>query len=111
MMPAVFVSSFGTFMGKMPRIISREWFIDTRRLLHLSQTELADLLEVDRKTIWRWENAESMTVPKLAGLALLYLEKNYERVDKSKTTTSNVTAPFAIVPETSRRTPAAKDSL
>jgi len=98
-------------MDKMRLVVSRGWFIDSRRMMRLSQSELADLFGVDRMTVWRWENSRSMVVPRLAGLAMMYLEKYYERTEKRKAAGSKVTTPLAVVPGGPGKTPADENSV
>jgi transcriptional regulator with XRE-family HTH domain len=62
---------------KIPDFFPREQFFDIRLKLRLSQARLGKILDVTEITISRWENSK-IAVPKVVGLAMLYLKEHYE---------------------------------
>jgi transcriptional regulator with XRE-family HTH domain len=63
--------------------VSAEQFVDIRLKLRLSQEKLAKLMGVHRTTVARFEN-DGIMVPRLAALALGYLEDHYSPQVKTK---------------------------
>jgi DNA-binding XRE family transcriptional regulator len=61
----------------IPDFVSREQFLDVRLKLRLSQSMLAKIFHVSSLTISRWENG-NLAVPRIAGLAILFLKEHYQ---------------------------------
>jgi transcriptional regulator with XRE-family HTH domain len=54
-----------------------------RTLRELTLTELGDLLGVNRKTVWRWENGDT-SMPPFLPLALERLDETRPRPDRRR---------------------------
>jgi transcriptional regulator with XRE-family HTH domain len=47
-------------------------FMEARKKLGMTQTEIADVLDVDIGTVWRWEN-DRAKIPRAAGMVVAIL--------------------------------------
>src|SRR2546429_6866754 len=65
---------------RIPGGFPSKHFIKLRLRMRLTQSELAGLLDVSRRTVSTWEKGRR--IPTIVGLAIMHLQNDYERIWK-----------------------------